>query len=243
MILLCGSRGGWLDCDSGWGVRVPAAPQLAVHCAAKLMAHMVSPTRPAVSRMADATICKPFREHISAPSHIAGSPASGERGATLINQQPQREIIMRAVLCVGVAFDNLSELPWEDKGQGFQDGLEEWWKEINGYQEPFQLYNEYGMHLDKDTPMEKISEWYEHKESWEKNNPLPVWYQEIYEDDGEYALIIPNYRRVAGRHEFTPISPSELNPSEAEIESFLDFLAEHGIENILEPHLMLICGD
>ena len=49
-----------------------------------------------------------------------------------------------AILCFGISFDEDTIFPWGDG----EDEMKEWWLEVNGYQPPFELFDEHGDWLD-----------------------------------------------------------------------------------------------
>lgn len=74
----------------------------------------------------------------------------------------------RAEIRYGYPCAEDAELPWGEDIEG-------WWREINGYKPPFELYTDEGEYIGGKKPNENlIDKYYEHQHKWEEENPLPV---------------------------------------------------------------------
>ena len=90
-----------------------------------------------------------------------------------------------ANLCYGISFEEDYEFPWSD----YDEGIEGWWLETQGYKPPFELFNAAGNYIDGIKPsQEKISEYFAAQREFQKANPLPI--EEIMHCSGDYPMYI-----------------------------------------------------
>ena len=67
----------------------------------------------------------------------------------------------------GIAFEDTGNFPWETKEFDYE--IEKWWiYGVNGYKDPFQLYNKEGNYFDE-TSESKSDEWYKSLDDFKKS--------------------------------------------------------------------------
>ncbi len=72
-------------------------------------------------------------------------------------------------VCFGVRLEEDVELPWRE-----YDDEESWWLDVNGYEQPFELFDADGNWLNGvEAPKERVTAYYAHKTAWLMANPLP----------------------------------------------------------------------
>ena len=82
-----------------------------------------------------------------------------------------------AIVAYGIKIeedDKYKLLPWykEDDCDG---NLEEWWRTQNDFQNIFELYDKTGEYISSAHPTEEeIEAYYEHRDTWLKENPIPI---------------------------------------------------------------------
>ena len=138
-------------------------------------------------------------------------------------------------LCFGYLFEEGFEFPWDD--EQFEDGYEDWWKHINGYEnpheDPFTDDGEWKEGFSRDCPKTEI--YYDYKRKWESNNPFPV---EIINycsyDCPMYIIAIPETCKSNRRGYPVEVDPATLVVPE-QLQRFKDWFEEHNIETEGEP--------
>jgi hypothetical protein len=103
-------------------------------------------------------------------------------------------------ICFGVLFEEGYEFPWDE--DPWNGNSEAWWRDVNGYKPPFEMYNADGDYLGGVRPsQEKIDAYYAHRREWNKAHaPLPV--EEVNVCSGDYPiyiLAVPGTVKTAGR--------------------------------------------
>lgn len=120
----------------------------------------------------------------------------------------------------------------EDAGLPWGDDIEQWWREINGYKAPFELYDETGNWLNGKKPEKKvIDEYYNHRREWEKQNPLPV--ELCFTGSHDYSLAflaVPGERQSVDWGEFLDLSETLVTPDSKKIGALEKFVSEHDIK-------------
>ncbi len=137
-------------------------------------------------------------------------------------------------IAYGVAFDEGTEFPW-DTGT-FDGDIENWWREIKGYKPPFKLYDDNGYIGEKRPPEKKITEYYNHRSSWDKANPIPVQLVNTCSCDYPmYMLAVRGTVKEASRGCPKRFEPTELVVEQENREALIAFMKEHSIEGGSEP--------
>jgi hypothetical protein len=135
----------------------------------------------------------------------------------------------------GWAFDEGHEFPWSEQDE---DDPEEWWRNINGYKPPFQLYDERGEYPNGEMPTDaQLKTYYDLQRCWDQQHPLPFeLVNYCYHDNPMWALAVP--RSVLRAHRGFPLSfdPQRLS---ADATGLRQFCEKHGIELAGEPQWYL----
>jgi hypothetical protein len=77
-----------------------------------------------------------------------------------------------AEISFGILFEEEYKFPWNEEHGG---DIEEWWKDVAGYEPLFRVYDEQGEYLPGFSPEDpRVGEYFKHRLEWENNNPLPV---------------------------------------------------------------------
>lgn len=139
----------------------------------------------------------------------------------------------------GYAFDDGVEFPWDSEECG--GDIEYWWREISGYQPPFQVYSENGGYMpgfSKDDP--RIVGYYNHRREWEQASPVPIALVNYCSDDCPmYAITVKGVGLSCCRGYPKEFDPSKLVVTPEQIERLKQFCATHNIEVNGEPKWML----
>lgn len=118
-----------------------------------------------------------------------------------------------------------AELPWGSD-------IEKWWRGINGYKAPFELYDAEGNWLNGKKPDQKvIAEYYDHQFEWEKQHPLPV--ELCFTGSCDYSrtfLAVPNKGDFTSWGEFLDLSETLAAPEPTKIAALEKFVADHNIK-------------
>lgn len=138
------------------------------------------------------------------------------------------------IIAWGIVFEEGYEFPWGCDGE---DGLSEWWLDVQEYKHPFEIYTDDGDYVDGVVDGDpRIDEYYQHYFDWEKANPCPVGLENVCSGDYPiYALVIPELTRECRRGFPSFFDPKELVVTEEQKSSFLAFLKDCGIEYEDEP--------
>lgn len=138
-------------------------------------------------------------------------------------------------ICFGLKFDEDVEFPWSE-----QDSLESWWKDVNGYQNPFELYGSDGNYLphvklvgDRFNLRPTDDVWdafYGPMLAWEKANPLPIELVNYCSGDCPMWIIaLPDTVTRARRGYPVEINDAYVSIEAAKTVPLLDFCAKYGI--------------
>lgn len=143
-----------------------------------------------------------------------------------------------ASICFGVVFEEGQYWPWspeemddmdyEDAPDWYGD-VEEWWRHTNNYEELSGIYNEWDTYPNV-SEADKEKYWAHHRQ-WLENNPLPV--EEVNYCHGDYPMyILAIPRTVTTAYQGNPkrVPQDVLELSETEIQNFLDFFDQHGLQ-------------
>lgn len=132
-------------------------------------------------------------------------------------------------LCYGANFEEAS-FPWDDESK-YEGDIEAWWRDVNGYKRPFELYDESGEYIDGVEPdKSKISEYYNHSSEWDKENPLPVsLVNGCSVDYPTWILAVPGTEETASRGYPQKLGdmPLDLTVPLDKLKAFIEFLEEH----------------
>lgn len=131
-------------------------------------------------------------------------------------------------ICFGILIEEGGDLPWEDDEYGGYP--EDWWEEINGYQKPFEIYDEKGGRLPNITE-NMVDEYYAHNRQWHKDNPLPFELVNYCSCDYPmYILTLPETRMNANRGYPEPFEPNDLVVSAERAMELVHFCEKYGID-------------
>jgi hypothetical protein len=126
-----------------------------------------------------------------------------------------------ATICLGIAIENGFEFPW-------QGDIDEWWiKEVCKYVPPFEIYTKDGNFINGKRPDEKvIEEYYDHKNKFEKEHPLPVTIVRNGAGDYDSGIILAVNNTVQSNDWDTPVDIKELNKFWKFCKQYLDMDVE-----------------
>lgn len=137
-------------------------------------------------------------------------------------------------ICFGVAFDEGFGFPWEE--EEYEGDEQKWWRDINGYKSPFELYDKRGEYLDKNTSKDRINEYYKHKHEWEEKNPFPISLVNCCSGEyPQYIIAVSSSCRSCSRGYPDEFDPKELVVTDAEVRDLINFLNKYEIEYEGEP--------
>lgn len=130
----------------------------------------------------------------------------------------------------GYLLNDDAELPWEDD-------LEGWWRQINSYKSPFEVYNDKGEYIGGKRPDDQvIDDYYQHMRDWEEANPLPVELVNSKSYDYPlYILAVPGTYKSVFRGCPETFEPSELTVDAAKLAALDAFIAAHKLEPVKGP--------
>jgi hypothetical protein len=132
-------------------------------------------------------------------------------------------------LCYGIPFPERFRFPWNDDNDEYSQDQDEWWRKINGYKPPFEIYNKDGEYLNGNKPPEDvIDKYYEHRREWEKANPFPV--EIVNYCSGEcpmYMVAVKESLKKNSRGYPEVIDTSKLEVTEDQHYILLDFIKKY----------------
>lgn len=137
-------------------------------------------------------------------------------------------------ICFGVGFDDGFEFPWEE----YDDGIHDWWREVQGFAPPVQIYDKYGEYLNGVEPSkEDESAYYDAKHKWEEENPLPVELVNARSMSYPLWILAVAGTVVTARRGYPEeIFPATMLVTDSRKEFLLDFCKKYGIDtNGAEP--------
>ncbi len=127
-------------------------------------------------------------------------------------------------LCYGIEFDYGYEFPWDD--ENFEGDIEEWWRFVNGYEPPFQLYDGGDYVGGVRPPEEKIDEWYDHRKKFDDEHPLPIaCVLHCSYDYGMYILAVKGTYYSASRG--YPKTIDNFDVDEYNLKTLIDFCKKY----------------
>jgi len=132
----------------------------------------------------------------------------------------------------GYLMEDDTELPWGDD-------LDNWWRKLNGYVPPFEIYSDShpsGYVGGKKPPQNKIDEYFDHRNAWDKDHPLPV--EEVNSQSYDYPLwilAVPGTYKSVSRGYPESFEPSELKVDAAKLSALDAFIAAHNIKPVKGP--------
>ncbi len=145
-----------------------------------------------------------------------------------------------AEISFGILFDEDHEFPWDD--EKYDTDMAEWWRDINGYKPPFELFDERGEYAAgipltkdqygrKEAPKEMVSAYFDHRHEWEKAHPLPVELVNVCSGGyPTYILAIEGSVTTAYRGSPKEISAAMLVASDEAAGVLISFCKKYGIE-------------
>lgn len=125
-------------------------------------------------------------------------------------------------ICYGVLFEEGFEFPWDGD-------IEKWWREMQGYKPPFELYDDAGEYVGGQKPPEnKIEDWHSHRREFDKAHPVPVDLVNVCSGDCPiYILAIPEYVYSARRGYPEAFDPTKLLIDPVKEAQLLMFIGDH----------------
>ena len=109
-------------------------------------------------------------------------------------------------ICYGIKFDEDFEFPWANDNEA----IEGWWRKVNGYIPPFQLYDEDGDYVGKTKPAtEKIVTYYQAQGQWDAAHPLPIELVNVCSMSSPIYILADASTVVTARRGY----PEEINPA------------------------------
>jgi hypothetical protein len=138
-------------------------------------------------------------------------------------------------ICFGIPFDDGYSFPW-DNGD-FSGDIEDWWRIINGYKSPFELYDEDGEYIDGVEPTRKqTNEYYDAQNKWDREHPMPVSLVNYCSGDCPmWMLAVPESFKNNSRGCPEKFDPKDLTVSQEAIDKLLKFCKDYDIEYEGEP--------
>ncbi len=74
-------------------------------------------------------------------------------------------------VCCGVNMG--TEEDWEPPWDACNEDITDWWRKVNGYKPPFQLWDENGNYVEGKTEAD-YTPYSEHERQWDKQHPCPI---------------------------------------------------------------------
>ncbi len=140
-------------------------------------------------------------------------------------------------ICYGV-FVGDAELPWEEYD------LDAWWRKENGYQSPYNIYDDTGEYLPDVAAMpelereEYIDKHFAHGRAWDKANPCPVeLINACCSEEPVWILAVPGSEMTACRGYPEKFSPLDLTVSDTEVEKLVQFCEKIGLIPIEDTNM------
>ncbi len=129
-------------------------------------------------------------------------------------------------ICFGVLFPDGVEFPWDKEADGDH---EEWWRKVQGYEEPFSPWDEKGEYakgFTRDDP--RIDKYFEHRRAFDKAHPFPAELVNVCHIDSPiWILAVPSTCKTARRGYPEAFDPASLAVTEQDVAKLKTFLAEH----------------
>jgi len=109
----------------------------------------------------------------------------------------------------GWIFPEDHTFPWCDPETEEEEDVEDWWRGVNGYESPFELFDENGFYIgDVEPPRSRIDAYFQRRREWDEAHPLPFKLVNYCSGDFPmWAIAVPDSVLVANRG-----SPLALDP-------------------------------
>lgn len=134
------------------------------------------------------------------------------------------------IICYGSVFEEGYEFPWDGEWDG---DLEEWWRDVNEYKPPFELFDKNGNYIDgKEPPKSLFKEYYDHRHDWLENNPVPV--ELVNYCSGDYPMYIlacPSSVKRANRGSPQEINDNDLLFIDEKYKALVEFMDKYNLES------------
>lgn len=133
-------------------------------------------------------------------------------------------------ICYGISFEEDHQFPWDD--EKFNGDIKDWWRDVNGFKPPFELYDKDGNYIDGvKPPQSRMDAYFDAGQKWDAAHPLPVSLVNTCSGDcPQYVLAVPSTERKANRGYPEKFSPSDLVVADADVAKLTDFCAKYGID-------------
>ncbi len=141
-------------------------------------------------------------------------------------------ISVDATICFGVVVDS-GDLPWKkydpETGENIYESEEDWWREINGYKNPYEIWED----ADNKKPGitdEDEERYYDYIHQWDKRYPMPfeLLYFWSYDNTDNFILCVPSSIICADGCE--KLNISKIKVSNQAKEKFREFLKKYKIK-------------
>lgn len=131
-------------------------------------------------------------------------------------------------ICFGVAFPEGFEFPWDvdEKADG---DIEEWWKNLKGFKPLFEMWDEHGDYKDGKEPSDaEKKKYYDHKDKWEEENPVPISLVNYCSGDCPmYMIAVTTSLKKNNRGYPEAFEPSKLTVTPDEIRVLKEFMEKY----------------
>ena len=135
-------------------------------------------------------------------------------------------------ICFGILLEEgAGPFPWdEDDEYGYGD-IEEWWRKINGYKPPFEIWEEHVAEYLPGVTLEMKDEYYNHRRDWKKVNPVPVELVNYCSCDYPmYIIALSETCKNANRGYPEAFEPNDLVVSAERAMELINFCKKYGID-------------
>jgi hypothetical protein len=138
-------------------------------------------------------------------------------------------------ICFGVKVVGDTDLPWWNGDYDWD--IESWWREVNGYVPPFEIWDDDGEYVNDKPSDEQFDVYFGARRAWDKEHPLSVYPVNYCSHDyPEWILAVPGTLITANRGYPVVISRESLPLIDEEAyKSLLGFCVTYGIEYEGEP--------
>lgn len=126
------------------------------------------------------------------------------------------------------------EFPWTGYNDSYD--IDDWWRDINGFKSPFELYGEDGEYLNHTKPSaEQINKYYDYIRSWDAANPLPIHIVNIGSSDYPVeCLAVPGTVACCCDCEAKYFEPTKLVVPADDLAKFNEFIQKYCPEFVKE---------
>jgi hypothetical protein len=130
-------------------------------------------------------------------------------------------------ICRGILFEEEFEFPWDH--EMYQGDEEHWWRDINGYKPPLELYDAKGEYLNGVKPSDdQIKTYYNAQKKFMEENHLP--FEKVNAQSGEYPLwilAVPGSCKTASRGYPEELDISKLTVDDEKENKLVKFCQKH----------------